>query len=153
MRKSTCHKIEPIANLADRRDTADEKAHSTGEEENGVQRSEYFLCTGKHVAAAPDLHRQFNGLVKSTWGPLLSDTDFDLANVFLHAWSNGVTEEGEQGCDHVVMAELGEHSSSLKNTWPGRVPPDLPSHRDFKVWTMDGLYHFFFGRLCTRDLE
>ena len=57
MRKSTCHKIEPIANLADRRDTADEKAHGTGEEENGVQRSEYFLCTGKHMVAAPDLHR------------------------------------------------------------------------------------------------
>lgn len=76
-----------------------------------------------------------------------------LLNVFLGAWHNGITEEGEQGCDHVVMAELGEQSFSLKNTWPGRVPPDLPSHRDFKVWIMDGLYYFFFYHLCTGDLQ
>ena len=78
MRKSTCHKIEPITNSADRRDTTDEKVYGTGEEENGVQCSEYFLCTGKHTVAAPDLHRQFNGLVKSTWGTHVRIKDFKI---------------------------------------------------------------------------
>lgn len=53
-------------------------------------------------------------------------------------------EEGEQEHDHVMMAEPGEQSSSLKNIWPGHVPPDLPSHYDVKVWIVNGLHHFFF---------
>lgn len=43
-----------------------------------------------------------------------------------------------------MMAEPGEQSSSLENIWPGHVPPDLPSHRDLKVWRVNGLHHFFF---------
>ena len=53
-------------------------------------------------------------------------------------------EEGEQEHDHVMMAEPGEQSSSLKNICPGHVPPDLPSHCDLKVWIVNGLHHFFF---------
>lgn len=36
-------------------------------------------------------------------------------------------EEGEQEHDNMMMAELGQQSSSLKNTWPGHVLPELPS--------------------------
>ena len=55
-----------------------------------------------------------------------------------------VTEEGEQEHEHMMMAEPGEKSSSLKNIWPGHVPPDLPSHLDLKGWIMNHLHHFFF---------
>lgn len=90
-------------------------------------------------------------LLKALGAHCLEILTLTLLNVFLDAWSNGVTEEGEQGHDLVVMAEPGEQSSSLENIWPGHVPPDLPSHCDFKVWIIDGLYHFFFCRFCTRD--